>query len=109
MKKIKRRKTPTELAILCPMKKSYRKIYHKMLQKLRIQKKLKQRIDLYEKIKLAVAFLSFYYIKKGYIYFYQKKILKKNIKEPRYKKIKAKINKISYTRDELFNILEALI
>lgn len=105
MKKIKHKNMPDELAMLRSVKKGYRRVYYNLARDIRMSKKLKLKIHLYRKVELAVAYLSFYYAKKGYIYFHQKKILKKNIKKPRYKKLKVKINKISYTRDELFKIL----
>lgn len=100
---------PDELAMLYPVKKGYRRVYYNLTRNIRMRKKLKLKIHLWEKIELAAVYLSFYYAKKGYIYFYQKKFLKKNIKKPNYKKLKIKINKISYTRNDLFNILKTLV
>lgn len=95
---------PSELTMLYPLKRAYRRAYYKVALDLRIEKKLK--IQSYRKIELAVAFLNFYYVKKAYIYFYQKKVLKrKNIKKPKYTKLKTKVKKLSYTKNELLNIL----
>lgn len=106
MKKIKHRKMPSELTMLYPLKRAYRRAYYKVAQDLRIEKKLKLKIQSYRKIELAVAFLNFYYVKKAYIFFYQKKVLKrKNIKKPKYTKLKTKVKKLSYTKNELLNIL----
>ncbi|WP_427043164.1 hypothetical protein HUW86_09570 [Fusobacterium sp. SB021] len=106
MKKIKYRNIVSETVILQQLKNSCRKTYCKTARTIRIEKKSKRKIQLYKKIDLAVAFLNFYNVKRGYKYFYQQKILKrKNIKKPKYKKMNVKIKRHSYTREELLNII----
>lgn len=102
MKKIKYRILSDKLTMLYPIVKYRKKNYSKGKKFL----KIKNKKSLMHQMELAVAFLSFYQVKKAYKYFYLKEICKrKHIKKPKYKNFSVKIKNNRYTLDSLFSKL----
>ena len=104
MKKIKYkyRTLSDKLTMLYPLVKNYKKSYHENRKFL----KIKNKNSYLHQMKLAVAFLIFYQVKKAYKYFYLKEIRKrKYIKKPKYKNFSIKLKNNRYTLDSLFSKL----